>query len=69
MADKKRMSITLSEDATKTLAEMANEQGVSIVDVIRRSVKVTKTLMETEKEGGKVLLLDSEGNKAQLIFH
>lgn len=62
----KRLSVTLSEPIYRVLETLATEKGVSIADILRDAIALEKWLVDTERQGGK-LLIERDGQVRELV--
>jgi hypothetical protein len=62
------MSINLSNDAATTLKDLAARQGVSVTEVIRRSVSAEMWRQNVVNKGGKVLVEAISGRVHEVSF-
>lgn len=64
----KRMSISLTGDSAQLLELLAEIQGVSQNEALRRAIATEAYLMEERRQGSKVLLQKSDKEIREVIF-
>lgn len=64
----KRLSINISDKTFAELSTIAEEDGVTITEVVRRSILTENFLREQQAAGELVVLEDAHGNQRQLVF-
>ena len=63
-----KTSLNLPEQSIDTLKELAEATGVSMAEVVRRSVETEKFLRDSVEEGSKILIKDKDNSLRELIF-
>jgi predicted transcriptional regulator len=63
-----KMSVNLSDQAAKTLKEMAEKNGVTVTEQLRRSISTELWREQVEEGGGKVLVEDPSGEVREIRF-
>jgi predicted transcriptional regulator len=63
-----KISINLSEDVIKALKEMAQQDNVTMTEVIRRSISTQKFLDNAQREGKYILLEDKETKRVERVI-
>ena len=63
-----KMSVNLSDEAARTLKNLADEYGVTITEELRRSISTELWRTEVEKAAGKVLVEYPDGRIREVIF-
>ncbi len=63
-----KTSLNLPEQSIDTLKELAEATGVSMAEVVRRSVETEKFLRDSVQEGSKILIKDKDNSLRELIF-
>ncbi len=63
-----KMSVNLSDEAARTLKNLADENGVTITEELRRSISTELWRTEVEKAAGKVLVEYPDGRIREVIF-
>ena len=63
-----KTTVNLSAQAVAALKEIAAERNVPMSEVIRRAIATEKFLFDTEKNGGKVLIEESDKTLKQIIL-
>jgi hypothetical protein len=64
----KRMSISLSGDAVRLLEFLAETQGISQNDALRKAIVTEAYLLEEKLKGSKVLLQKSDKEIREVVF-
>jgi len=67
-ASKFRLNADLAPDVAGALQELAEAQGVSVSEAVRRAISNDYFLKQKRKEGAKVLLEDARGKLKELVF-
>jgi predicted transcriptional regulator len=62
------MSVNLSDDAATTLKDMANRNGVTVTEQLRRSIATEVWRENVEASNGTVLVEDASGNVREIVF-
>ena len=63
-----KMSVNLSDEAARTLKNLADENGVTITEELRSSISTELWRTEVEKAAGKVLVEYPDGRIREVIF-
>ena len=63
-----KMSVNLSDDAAQTLKNLADKNGVTVTEQLRRSIATEVWRERVEDSRGKVLVEDSSGQIRQVEF-
>jgi predicted transcriptional regulator len=63
-----KMSVNLSDDAAKTLKSMADTNGVTVTEELRRSISTELWREQVEKAGAKVLVEYPDGQVREVLF-
>lgn len=66
MAKTYRVNVNFSENAYKTLEDLAQRKGKSMSDVLRDSIALEKWFADTHEEGGKVVV-EKDGRAREVI--
>ncbi len=61
-----KTSMNITEKSLATLKELSTESGVSMAEVVRRSVEVQKFLRSVSSEGGKILIKHKNESMTEL---
>lgn len=64
----KRLGINISDKTFEELSTIAEEDGVTVTEVVRRSILTENFLREQQAAGELVVLEDTHGNQRQLVF-
>lgn len=64
----KRLSISLSDDAANLLEFLAQSQGITQNEALRRAIATEAYLLEERKNGTKVLLQKSDKEIREVMF-
>ena len=62
------MSVNLSDEAAKTLKDMADKNGVTVTEQLRRSIATELWREQIEEKNGKVLVEDASGRVREVEF-
>jgi hypothetical protein len=65
---KKRLQVDLNDDAYRHLAEVADEEGRPVAEVVRRALNIEDFLRKDQTKGGKVLIEEPDGKTRQLLI-
>lgn len=57
-----RLSVNLSDEAAINIAHMAARQGISVTELVRRSVGIEMWRQNVEEKGGAILVESSAGD-------
>jgi predicted transcriptional regulator len=63
-----KMSVNLSEEAAQALKNLADQNGVTITEQLRRSIATEVWREGVERAQGKVLVEDAKGNVREVEF-
>ena len=63
-----KMSLNLSDDAAQTLKKLADKNGVTVTEQLRRSIATEVWRERVEDSRGKVLVEDASGQIRQVEF-
>jgi hypothetical protein len=66
--DAVRLSINLAPDVAQALRTMAQRQGVSITEAVRRAISTEKFFRDEAEKGSKVLVEDTNKNIRQILL-
>jgi len=64
----KRLSISLSDDAANLLEFLAQSQGITQNEALRRAIATEAYLLEERTQGTKVLLQKSDRELREVLF-
>lgn len=64
----KRYNLALPEELFNELKAEADARGVTMLDLIKRALKLLFLVIATERDGGAVIFRDSDGNDKQIMF-
>lgn len=62
---RKKMTITFSEEVAEELKEMAESQGLSMNEVLRRALATEKYLLQAVRSGHRVLIRDEASKETR----
>jgi hypothetical protein len=65
---RKRLSISLSDDAANLLEFLAQSQGITQNEALRRAIATEAYLLKERMEGTKVLLQKSDKEIREVLF-
>jgi len=63
-----RLSVNLSRDVALTLRNMAQQQGVTVTEALRRAIGTEKFLRDETSTGSKILIEDTNNKFKQIIL-
>lgn len=64
-----RFTVELSEDTMDTIRELADLDGITMSEVVRRAVRANKFLVQTRIAGERVLIQDKKnGHVRELVI-
>ncbi|HET9141393.1 ribbon-helix-helix protein, CopG family [Actinophytocola sp.] len=64
-----KLTVSLSEEVVRALQEMAQEEGTSVTEQLRRAISTQKWLHEVRKQrGARVLIEDPEAGTREVVF-
>lgn len=67
MTTKYRLSIDLQPEARKELPKLQKKVGaLNLIDLIRKALAVIELIVDHQKAGGKVVLVNADGTKETL---
>ncbi|MCC5953446.1 MAG: ribbon-helix-helix protein, CopG family [Acidimicrobiia bacterium] len=58
----KRLNLNLGDEVAAALEAMAKEDGVTVTEMVRRSISTEKYLREARADGDKLLLFTPDSN-------
>jgi hypothetical protein len=64
----KRMSVSLSGDAARLLAQLAESQGITQNEALRKAIATEAYLRQEMEQGAKVLLQKSNKDIREVVF-
>lgn len=64
--DVKRVSVNFSGDAYDDLKKLANSQGLTVSEALRRAIALNKWFIETQKNGN-ILVEERNGKIYQIL--
>ena len=68
MAESVKISANLSKSVVQALKDMAEEQNISMTEVLRRSISTEKFLLDTIKRKGKILIEEEDKTMRQVLI-
>jgi hypothetical protein len=69
MADTKRMTVNLAEDALAKLKWIADSQGITLTEALRRAIATEGYIRQEASKGHKILVQDPATNVVrELVF-
>lgn len=63
-----KMSVNLSDDAAQTLKNLADKNGVTVTEQLRRSISTELWREQVEEKHGKVLVEEPGGQIREVVF-
>ncbi|AGY58905.1 ribbon-helix-helix protein, CopG family [Gloeobacter kilaueensis] len=69
MAEKKKLTVNLSDDALADLEQIAKAQGITLTEAIRKALATEGYLLRETKLGRKILVQDPSTKEIrELVF-
>jgi Ribbon-helix-helix protein, copG family len=65
--EKKRITISLTQDAIDKLKELADQRGITATAVLNQAI-ATEDFLAKESKDGKVLIRKNDGTTKEVIF-
>lgn len=62
------LTVSLSGDASNLLTKLAQDQGITLEEAMRRAVATEDHLYRARKEGAKVLILTTDKEVREILF-
>lgn len=64
-----RLNVNLNKETAAALKELAEKQGISLTEAVRRAIALLKFIDDEQAEGRKIQTMDSDGkNKRELVL-
>ncbi len=64
-----RLNVNLNKETAAALKELADKQGISLTEAVRRSIALLKFIEDEQADGRKIQTMDSDGkNKRELVL-
>ncbi len=63
-----RVSVNLPKEVVDTLRDLAKKSGVSMTEILRKSILTEKLLNDESEQGSKILIQDKEKQFRQLVL-
>lgn len=64
-----RLNVNLNKETAAALRELADEQGISFTEAVRRAISVYKYVSDEQSQGRKIQTMDSnDKNKRELVL-
>ena len=63
-----KISVNLSTEVLATLREMADEENITMTEVLRRSISLHKFLTDSRRNGKLILLEDPKTKETEKII-
>jgi len=60
-----RLSVNLSDDVANALREIADEDGISVTEAIRRAISSERWIRDVDKRKGKILVQEPGSKNVQ----
>lgn len=68
-AESVRLNVNLNRETAEVLKEIAEKQGISLTEAIRRSIALLKFVDDERTSSRKIQTMDSDGkNKRELVL-
>lgn len=69
MAEKVKVTVNMTQEDVDTLKELAEEQGITLTDALRRAVRTEKFIREAVAEDANILVEDKRKKTIkQVVF-
>jgi hypothetical protein len=65
--EKKRITVSLTQDAIDKLKELADQRGITATAVLNQAI-ATEDFLAKESRDGKVLIRKNDGTTKEVIF-
>lgn len=64
-----RLNVNLNKETAAALKEIAEKQGISLTEAVRRAIALLKFIDEEQAEGRKIQTMEGDGkNKRELVL-
>lgn len=67
MDDSKKLTVNLSGDVYETLKGLAEQQGTTITEALRKAIS-TEKFFRSQEEGSKILIQDADKTVKQVLL-
>lgn len=67
-SDVVRLSVNLHRGTSDVLQQLARNQKLTLTEIIRRAISLYKFVIDEQQEGRKIVSLDADGNKRELVL-
>lgn len=64
---KHKFSINLTDEAAATVRRLAEEQGISVTEVVRRGIALEDFIVEQRRRGAAFLLTPDDGKTVEKV--
>ncbi len=68
MAKTSRLDIIINDKLSAIFNDLANEDGISRAEIVRRSVFTYKVLKDQQKKNKKLELVDQDNNRKEIVL-
>jgi predicted transcriptional regulator len=65
MSEVVRLSVNLSQETAAALKNLANDQGLSMTEVMRRAISIYKFVIDERDAGRKIHTMDADGRNVR----
>jgi hypothetical protein len=62
------ITVSLSGDASELLTKLAQDQGITLEEAMRKAIATEEHLYRARKEGAKVLILTADKEIREILF-
>lgn len=63
-----KVSANLPADVVATLRDLAERQGITMTEVLRRAISTEKFIEDTRASGSRILIQDREEKVRELVY-
>ena len=63
-----RLSVNINRETADALKQMAKERGISVTEVVRRAVAITKFVEDETRRGHRIQVVGQNGDNARELM-
>lgn len=67
MGETTKVTVNLPDSVVEDLRKIAEAEGTTLTDAIRRSIQINKFLLAEEEKNGKILIERADGKLERII--